>query len=92
MACTTRPASIRRCIGLCRKHSKARTESVTARLGARALVRRACRERGHVRRVWGFGAGQIAILSGPAPTVMVADTASVAVVITDTVPSVLLET
>ena len=40
-----------------------------------------------LRRQWAIRAGQIATPAGPLPTVMGADTAPVAVVITDTVPS-----
>ena len=44
------------------------------------------------RRWWALCAGQIATPSGSLPTVMGGDTAPVAVVITDTVPSLLLVT
>ena len=49
-------------------------------------------ETGHHRRRWALRAGQIATPAGPLPTVMGADTAPVAVVITDTVPSPKLAT
>src|SRR4051794_2558187 len=51
--------------------------------------RRYCRGHGHHRRRRALRAGQIATTIGWVPTVMGADTAPVAVVITDTVPSLL---
>ena len=61
-------------------------------LPGRERGRRYCRGHGHHRRRWALRAGQIATPSGTLPTVMGADTAPVAVVITDTVPSLQLVT
>ena len=44
-----------------------------------------CCRHGHDRRWWAIGAGQIATPAAALPTVMGADTAPVAAVITDTV-------